>query len=141
MMRNRWSEFLKDDAGSTTADWIVLTAGVVGLSLGAVVATRGGVGSLGQDILSSLRGTTVAGADPSAVAITLDRIAMTGGGCNMVTNTCGNPVEYRHVELEMSDGSTWTLDRTTVWGSPPTDIWKNGSGEPVAAPELAPNLL
>ncbi len=47
--------FARKDEGAVTVDWVVLTAAVIGLSLGAVVAVRSGVLSLGSAINDSLR--------------------------------------------------------------------------------------
>ena len=52
--------FLKDENGAVTVDWVVLTAAVVGLGLTVVGSVRSGVGSLGGDISTSLSSATVA---------------------------------------------------------------------------------
>lgn len=52
--------FLTDEAGSTTADWIVLCSAVVGLGLGGVTMVRTGTAALGNDINASLRQASVA---------------------------------------------------------------------------------
>ena len=52
--------FLKSESGAVAVDWVVVTAGVVGLGVSAVTVTRGGVQSLGQDVGNSLTGASVA---------------------------------------------------------------------------------
>jgi hypothetical protein len=53
-------QFLIDDSGAVTVDWVVLTASVVGLGLGSTAAVRSGVVSLGNDTRASLENATVA---------------------------------------------------------------------------------
>ena len=44
---NRYVEFLRDDAGSVTADWVVLTVGILTLGIMVIYGTvNDGVSSL-----------------------------------------------------------------------------------------------
>jgi Flp pilus assembly pilin Flp len=52
-------KFLNDENGAVTVDWIVLTAAITGLGIGATVSIKGGVDSLAFGIQSSLSGATV----------------------------------------------------------------------------------
>lgn len=56
----RFRDFLNDPSGAVTVDWVLLTASVVGLGLGAAASVRSGVGSLGTGIQTSLSGASVA---------------------------------------------------------------------------------
>ena len=46
--------YLRDDSGAVTVDWVVLTAAVVILSVGAIAAIDGGLSGLITDIGASL---------------------------------------------------------------------------------------
>lgn len=46
--------YLRDDSGAVTVDWVVLTAAVVILSVGAIAAIDGGLGGLIDGIGTSL---------------------------------------------------------------------------------------
>ncbi|MCB1346465.1 MAG: hypothetical protein H6900_01700 [Rhodobacter sp.] len=63
-------DFLTDNSGAVTVDWVVLTAAVSGLGLSSAVAVRGGVGDLATDIQAALSNASVAlilpGTDPNA---------------------------------------------------------------------------
>ncbi len=47
-------QFIEDDSGAVTVDWVVLTAAMVGLGVAAAAAIQVGVGDLSQDISDSL---------------------------------------------------------------------------------------
>lgn len=51
--------FLNDESGIVTTDWIVLTAAIGGICLGAVASIRVGVQALAFDIETSLSGAQV----------------------------------------------------------------------------------
>lgn len=52
-------DFLRDEGGAVTVDWVVLTASVVGLGMATTVVVSGGVEDLSRDIDASLRGTGI----------------------------------------------------------------------------------
>ncbi len=52
--------FVADDSGAVTVDWVVLTAAIVGLGLAVVTSVRSGVSSLGTNISNSLSSASVA---------------------------------------------------------------------------------
>lgn len=52
--------FLSSDDGAITVDWVVLTAGIVGLGLASAAAVRTGTSSLGTEIQTGLTGAAVA---------------------------------------------------------------------------------
>ena len=54
-----FSQFLRQDEGAVTVDWVVLTAAVVGLGVASVAAVRLGVQSLGGDIGEGLSSASV----------------------------------------------------------------------------------
>ena len=53
-------QWLRNESGAVTVDWVVLTAAVVGLGLASVAAVRTGAVSLGDGIDSSLSDASVA---------------------------------------------------------------------------------
>ncbi|MGL4234722.1 Flp family type IVb pilin [Tabrizicola sp.] len=53
-MRN-FSDFLKDDSGAVTVDWVVLTAAIVGLGLIVFLAIRPAVSDLASSIAHTLQ--------------------------------------------------------------------------------------
>lgn len=65
-MTTKIQGFLADQSGAVTVDWTILTAGLVGISLSAVVAVRSGAISMGGDIESSLVAANVANAAAAA---------------------------------------------------------------------------
>ncbi|GAW34115.1 hypothetical protein RA2_01160 [Roseovarius sp. A-2] len=52
--------FLNDEDGAVTVDWVVLTAAVVGLGIAGVTAVSNGIDDLATDIGTSLTSGTVA---------------------------------------------------------------------------------
>ncbi|MGX0875864.1 Flp pilus assembly pilin Flp [Roseovarius sp. MBR-154] len=56
--------FLNDEDGAVTVDWVVLTAAIVGLGIAAITAVNGAVVGLGQDIEANL---TAGGADNALI--------------------------------------------------------------------------
>ena len=46
--------YIRDESGAVTVDWVVLTAAVVILSIGAIAALDGGIEGLVGDISSQL---------------------------------------------------------------------------------------
>jgi Flp pilus assembly pilin Flp len=60
-MSNIFTTFAKSESGAVTVDWVVLTAGVVGLGMAVMVVVSGGVENLSTDIAQEL-----ANAEPTA---------------------------------------------------------------------------
>lgn len=55
--------FLKDEDGAVTVDWVVLTAAVVGLGIAGVTAVNNGIGDLAESIGTEVGGITVEAPD------------------------------------------------------------------------------
>jgi Flp pilus assembly pilin Flp len=53
-MTNFFQNFLKDEDGAVTVDWVVLTAAVVALGIGAISAISTSVDTLATDIAGSV---------------------------------------------------------------------------------------
>ena len=53
------NQFVKDEDGAVTVDWVVLTAAVVGLGVAGVAAVKGGVDSLAGSIGSHMSDANV----------------------------------------------------------------------------------
>ena len=51
--------FLKDEDGAVTVDWVVLTAAVVGLGIAGVTAVNTGIGDLAETIGEDVGGIEV----------------------------------------------------------------------------------
>ena len=51
--------FMRDEDGAVTVDWVVLTAAIVGLGIAVLTSVSGGTTSLADKISSELAGTTI----------------------------------------------------------------------------------
>lgn len=58
-MMNTFKNFLGNESGAVTVDWVVLTAAIVGLGLAVITSVRSGVQALGTDISNSLTSASV----------------------------------------------------------------------------------
>ena len=61
----KFINFIRDEDGAVTVDWVVLTAAIVGLGLAVLGSVRTGATDLAGDIERSLTATAVQG-DPGA---------------------------------------------------------------------------
>ena len=59
-MLNTFKNFINDEDGAVTVDWVVLTAAIVGLGIAVLASVSGGVLDLSGDISSALSNTTIA---------------------------------------------------------------------------------
>ena len=59
-MTNMIKNFVNDESGAVTVDWVVLTAAIVGLGIAVIASVSTGVRDLGTDIQGSLSGANVA---------------------------------------------------------------------------------
>ena len=59
-MTHCFKNFLANESGAVTVDWVVLTAAIVGLGLAVITSVRSGVSSLGTSISNSLTSASVA---------------------------------------------------------------------------------
>ncbi len=59
-MTNMIKNFVNDESGAVTVDWVVLTAAIVGLGIAVIASVSTGVTDLGTDIQTSLSGANVA---------------------------------------------------------------------------------
>jgi len=57
------TNFLKEEDGAVTVDWVVLTAAVVGLGVAGVAAVKGGVDNLASSISTEMDEATVVSLD------------------------------------------------------------------------------
>ncbi len=58
-MMNFINQFVKDEDGAVTVDWVVLTAAVVGLGIAGVASVNDDIVSLATTIDTSLKGATI----------------------------------------------------------------------------------
>ena len=49
-MKNKFSQFLRDENGAVTVDWVVLTAAVVALGVGVGITMTNGTTALSDNI-------------------------------------------------------------------------------------------
>lgn len=52
-------DFIKDEDGAVTVDWVVLTAAIVGLGVAVITSVGGGVTALSNTIATDVKGQTV----------------------------------------------------------------------------------
>ena len=61
---NIFKSFANDEAGAVTVDWVVLTAGIVGLGIIVMTSVGGSVTTLGAAIATKVSATTVGYVSP-----------------------------------------------------------------------------
>ena len=64
--------FLTDDSGAVTVDWVVLTAGLVGLGLAGMAVVSAGVEDLSGDMRGQMEGQTISTRFSSGAGSTWD---------------------------------------------------------------------
>ena len=64
------NDFLQDETGAVTVDWVVLTAALVGLGLAVVIVVRTGVGTQSQAIDDQLESDSIIKTSFSALGAT-----------------------------------------------------------------------
>lgn len=57
---NTFKNFITDEDGAVTVDWVVLTSAIVGLAIAVLVSVSGGVLDLSNDIDAALSSTSIA---------------------------------------------------------------------------------
>ena len=55
-----FKNFVRDEDGAVTVDWVVLTAAIVGLGIAVLTSVSGGTTGLADKISSNLAGQTIA---------------------------------------------------------------------------------
>ena len=70
--------FLKDEDGAVTVDWVVLTAAVVGLGIAGVTAVNNGIGTLANSIGNEVGGINVVA--PGTLGFTSTTTSSSSGG-------------------------------------------------------------
>ncbi|MGI3183745.1 hypothetical protein [Nioella aestuarii] len=65
-LKNSTRLFLTEESGAVTVDWVVLTAGLVGLGLATMAVVSGGVEDLSGDMQSQLETQTISASFGSA---------------------------------------------------------------------------
>ena len=60
-MLQKLKNFMEDEAGAVTVDWVVLTAAVVGLATALVVELKGGSAQVTENTKTFLEGQPVGG--------------------------------------------------------------------------------
>ena len=57
-LKNIITNFVNDESGAVTVDWVVLTAAIVGLGLVVMTSVGGGITTLTGKVTTSLNGMT-----------------------------------------------------------------------------------
>lgn len=146
------ARFARGESGAVTVDWVVLTAAVAGLGIGAATLVRAGTSDVGTDISTSLSGTQIASLDclganggpagfecydgPTITSAGFIAYFMTPGYCWMSldgTSGCSPGSSGTQQTFQMSDGSTYTQRITTANGETVT-TWTDNQGNPVDEP-------
>lgn len=55
----KFINFIRDEDGAVTVDWVVLTAAIVGLGIAVLTSVRAGATDLAGDIETNLKGVAV----------------------------------------------------------------------------------
>jgi Flp pilus assembly pilin Flp len=61
---NIFKSFANDEAGAVTVDWVVLTAGIVGLGIVVMVSVGGSITTLSTSVGTSITGQAVGYTSP-----------------------------------------------------------------------------
>ena len=127
--------FLTDDDGGTTADWIVLTAGVVGLSIGGMSVLKSGEDSLADDLNASLAQASVVSLGTLA-AQALSVVGSGRGYQEVFEGTCtkeGCSPGYTQTNMyyQLSDGSWANMVSIEYEDGRTETTWTDRSGNPI----------
>lgn len=136
--------FLGNDSGAVTVDWVVLTAGLVGLGMATMAVVSTGVQDTSGDIQNQLESDDIIqSAFVLSVAVLSQQPLM---AMDIHDGVCTNGGDYIECEpggqvgtawYTMSNGETWTQETRTGFGEPEdVVIWKNAEGEVVDAPDV-----
>lgn len=124
-------EWLHDESGAVTVDWVVLAAAVVGLGVASAASVRSGAGSMADNVETALT---------SAHVVQLGCLA---GGGPASWDCYGGPLlvelidaymtvdDGGYITYLMSDGQHYTI--TWAPGNP-DGTWADADGNPVEAP-------
>jgi hypothetical protein len=148
---SRVVDFAKDQTGTITTDYIVITATVMGLGLGGVAAVRTGVGDLSGSVGASLSDTQIAALNLSGQGIDASGGVWSGrefwetagGRCEPGPN-CAPPTLTFEETLRLS--KTESLYRVTDVTYPDdpdrtevTVTWYDNNRQKIETPENVPD--
>ena len=137
-------DFVRDDCGAVTVDWVVLSAAVVGLGMTSVGAIRQGISALGGDISLSLTNVQVASLGMLGDDAYAGRwVEASGRGVAWVEDfDCSSegicPPSITHINMSyvMDDGSYWSMQSTQSGDDDPVVAWFDENGDPAEAPRF-----
>ena len=96
--RSRYVEFLRDDAGTVTADWVFLTVGILALGIMVIYGTvNDGVSSLTSNAsgtLSAVEVSAVGGSAPDRYGANGNELSGAGGPCSFPHICDSNGARY-----------------------------------------------
>ena len=137
---DRIRHFLHNEDASTTADWVVLTGGVIGLGLGAVTFVRMGTAAVAQDIQASLiRGNTA-----NLGELQYNPRYVQGEGRGYVQdvparcdgNNCTAAYTMIQMYYQLDDGTWATMTSIEYEGQAPIVTWTDTQGNRIRAPRF-----
>lgn len=141
---NKSEKFLSDESGAVTVDWVVLTAGIIGLGVAVLSSVGTGTTDLAGDVQSNLTGLEIASyLPPPSLGAQVSQTS-NSGLLNCVVEPCDPKFAEQTTVYQMSDDSQWThfvyatgtgKFLTVDTGTVIRDTWTDGDGELVDAPE------
>ena len=150
-MFNKFTDFIRNEDGAVTVDFVVLTAATVGLGVAVLGVVSGGIENVSQDVddqlvsqviqTSFVEPLTFAGQNPLMSAWIEEPVCiMSGGGGDQdgdaVQFSCSGGGSGTNSFYTMSDGSSWTRKEFSPNDGPTTTTWYDGDGEEVAADDV-----
>lgn len=137
--------FINDESGAVTADWVVLTAAIIGLGVAVMSSVGAGATDLADDVQSNLTGTEIASYIPAEFLGIYQSVVTERGNNNCEgLDVCG-PYFYSEITYyEMPDGevlhrfvyvSGFSNTVTIENGNPHIDEWYNWDGDGVDVPD------
>ncbi len=139
---NPFNQFIADDDGAVTVDWVVLTAAIIGLGVAVMTSVGAGSTDLAGDVKTNLTDTEIAyyGPPPPTFGEALIGFAESSvvncpvdGSGNQAN--CGESYNRSGQYYAMSDGTKWLKEVVTIGNNDPVTTWYNQDGEAVDAPE------
>ncbi len=137
------TDFMTDESGAVTVDWVVLTAAIIGLGVAVTASVGAGGADLADDAEAALKSQDIVSYIPAVTygaQIRGDGFAV-AGACTLemvdgqAVQSCTPGYSVTNVLYEMSNGEEWLRTTKTVQGQDPVVTWANADGEIVDAPE------
>lgn len=150
---SKFDTFLSAEDGAVTVDWVVLTAGLVGLGLAVSTVVSSGVQDLTTDVDEQLQRDHIIRTSfhysPEFASVGLSNAQATTSSCIQVPNGSGGFDESCSGQDTMTmwerfnttDGEQWVRETYTVSGEDPVVTWTDGNGDIVTGEVDVPDDL